>query len=145
MIAARALRIFFRWGEIVTKRFFHLCCCITYPLLVCDVPYLCCSDNMYLNTSRSVELRKSIIHTFYALRNRYIRKDITYKRTYTRRDIHTKETYCGGVQARSRSGRRSVVSEAEMTGDAKSHELTKWQESVGLDLARGVFPSDVHL
>ena len=35
--------------------------------------------------------------------------------------------YCGGVEARPRSGRRSAVAETEMTGDAESHELTEWQ------------------
>lgn len=51
------------------------------------------------------------------------------------------------MEARSTSGRRSVVAEAEMTGDAENEELTEWQ-GVGkiylLDVAR-VFPSDVHL
>ena len=41
----------------VTKRFFHLCCYITYPLLVCDVPH------MYLRTYLIVELR-TINHTY---------------------------------------------------------------------------------
>ena len=35
--------------------------------------------------------------------------------------------YCGGVEARHRSGRRPAVAETEMTGDAKSDELTEWQ------------------
>lgn len=35
--------------------------------------------------------------------------------------------YCGGVEAKPRSGRRSAAAETEMAGDAKSDELTEWQ------------------
>ena len=46
-----------------------------------------------------------------------------------------------GAGARPRPGRKSVVAEAEMTGDAESDELMEWQE-VGwiyrLDVARSI-------
>lgn len=50
--------------------------------------------------------------------------------------------YCDGVEAsRSRSGRRPAFAKAELTGDAKSGELTEWQ-GVGLihllDMVRSI-------